>query len=67
VSALQFNRSLNEPDNNGNMKKDVIPIAAMLIMFLGPIITLWLVGAFAPLVDWLVARVTRTEGTVSSA
>jgi hypothetical protein len=35
------------------MKKDVIPIAAMLIMFLGPIITLWLVGAFAPLVDWL--------------
>jgi hypothetical protein len=31
----------------------VTPIAAMLILFLGPIIALWLVGAFAPLVGWL--------------
>jgi hypothetical protein len=45
-----YNRFLGEPDHNGGMK-DVIPIAAILIMFLGPILTLWLVGE--PLVDRL--------------
>jgi hypothetical protein len=50
--------------------KDVIPIAAILVMFLGPIITLWLVGAFEPLVDWRESnrkRITGKDGEKQAA